>query len=201
MLKIGGLKFQPVSINYNLVVEKNLFSKRQGSIFNVLNKNLGLPQDKNKKARQIFAKELKEEPNSPIGALLLRLKLAGDMRYLSLLNKYGDLEYSKFYIENETDKFSKGIYAFVFNKTVKYVGRCRDNFGTRIDRGYGNIDPYNCYKGGQSTNCHINNLVTTSIQRGNIELFVHISDDDEFITKEEKRLIEVIGSDSWNILR
>ena len=201
MLNIGGLKFQPVPIKFSLIVEKNLFSKRQGSIFNVLNKNFGHLKDKNIKTRQIFAKELKDEPNTPIGALLLRLKLEGDMRYLSMLNKYGDLNYSKFYIENETDKINKGIYAFVFNKKVKYVGRCRDNFGTRIDKGYGNIDPYNCYKGGQSTNCHINNLVTTSIQQGDIELFVHISDDDQFITKEEKRLIEVIGFDSWNILK
>ena len=165
MLNIGGLKFQPVPIKFSLIVEKNLFSKRQGSIFNVLNKNFGHLKDKNIKTRQIFAKELKDEPNTPIGALLLRLKLEGDMRYLSMLNKYGDLNYSKFYIENETDKINKGIYAFVFNKKVKYVGRCRDNFGTRIDKGYGNIDPYNCYKGGQSTNCHINNLVTTSIQQ------------------------------------
>ena len=104
MLNIGGLKFQPVPIKFSLIVEKNLFSKRQGSIFNVLNKNFGHLKDKNIKTRQIFAKELKDEPNTPIGALLLRLKLEGDMRYLSMLNKYGDLNYSKFYIENETDK-------------------------------------------------------------------------------------------------
>jgi|SRR5580700_2637074 hypothetical protein len=32
-------------------------------------------------------------------------------------------------------------------------------FSVRFNTGYGNISPKNCFKGGQGTNCRLNNLV------------------------------------------
>lgn len=40
----------------------------------------------------------------------------------------------------------------------QYVGECA-NLSARFNAGYGNISPKNCFKGGQETNCRLNNLL------------------------------------------
>lgn len=72
-----------------------------------------------------------------------------------ILHKYGQGPFCEFSAPKEIEE-CKGIYIFIVNGIVKYVGRCQDNFKTRITQGYGHISPRNCYKGGQLTNCHVN---------------------------------------------
>jgi hypothetical protein len=36
----------------------------------------------------------------------------------------------------------------------------------RFNAGYGNISPKNCFKGGQETNCRVNNLVHSAALAG-----------------------------------
>jgi len=47
----------------------------------------------------------------------------------------------------------------------QYVGECA-NLSARFNTGYGNISPKNCFKGGQETNCRLNNLLYSAIVAG-----------------------------------
>jgi hypothetical protein len=40
------------------------------------------------------------------------------------------------------------------------------NLTKRFNHGYGNISPKNCYRGGQATNCKLNNLVFWAAIKG-----------------------------------
>jgi hypothetical protein len=78
------------------------------------------------------------------------------------LNAYGRGPFCKFSISAEN---SEGVYIIGKDKDVVYVGETL-NFRDRFNLGYGNISPRNCFVGGQSTNCRINNLIFNSIKQG-----------------------------------
>lgn len=61
-----------------------------------------------------------------------------------------------------------GVYAIVNGEgEVLYIGRAQDSLAIRWGRrGYSVIDPHNCFVGGQSTNCHINALITNELMTG-----------------------------------
>ena len=61
-----------------------------------------------------------------------------------------------------------GVYAIVNGEgEVLYIGRAQDSLAIRWGRrGYSVIDPRNCFVGGQSTNCHINALITNELMTG-----------------------------------
>lgn len=111
----------------------------------------------------------KEDMNTPIGLFLKKLKGLNDDRYLKFLNNYGDLSFCKFVIDKSLS--DNGIYAWVLDNEIKYVGRCTDNFRNRINQGYGNISPKNCFKDGQATNCHLNSEINKVSDR--IQLYFH----------------------------
>jgi hypothetical protein len=81
-------------------------------------------------------------------------------RYTNLrnlpLNKYGAGPFCKFKIPNRVQL--SGVYVLTINDEIRYVGECA-NLSARFNMGYGNISPKNCFKGGQETNCRLNNLV------------------------------------------
>lgn len=79
------------------------------------------------------------------------------------LNGYGSGPFCKFKIANRYR--ASGVYALTVDKKVLYVGECA-NLSGRFNAGYGNISPKNCFKGGQETNCRLNNLVYTVTQSG-----------------------------------
>jgi hypothetical protein len=79
------------------------------------------------------------------------------------LNRYGGGPFCKFKIPNRHRV--SGVYAFTIDEEVRYVGECA-NLSFRFNAGYGNISPKNCFKGGQETNCRLNNLVYTAAQTG-----------------------------------
>lgn len=74
---------------------------------------------------------------------------------------YGDLAYCTFRLPDSVGRDVKGLYAYAVNSDLKYkyVGRCRDAFHIRVRRGYVRTAPRNCYRDGQSTNCHLNALI------------------------------------------
>ena len=45
------------------------------------------------------------------------------------------------------------------------MGECA-NLSVRFNAGYGNISPKNCFKGGQETNCRLNNLLYLAAAAG-----------------------------------
>ncbi len=110
------------------------------------------------------------------------------------LNNYGKGPFCKFSIDKKY--FGKsGVYIISVNDTIQYVGRCVD-FYNRFNMGYGSIQPKNCFKGGQETNCRINHNILTSFKSNRtIQLF--FLETPKFIQIEDK-LIEKLGP-SWNL--
>lgn len=79
------------------------------------------------------------------------------------LNKYGEGPFCKFRIPNNCTE--SGVYAITDKNNVKYIGECF-NLSLRYNMGYGIISPRNCFKGGQETNCRVNNLIYEATQAG-----------------------------------
>jgi hypothetical protein len=105
-----------------------------------------------------------------------------------ILHNYGNQLFCKFRINENIRK--SGIYFFVFGDNIKYVGECEDLY-SRINNGYGNISPRNCYVGGQSTNCKINALINKCIHLGGtVNLYFHETYGDSYERKKiESKLI------------
>lgn len=200
---IGGLEFEQVEVSFSGIYEHDVFAKRRTPLASVLSKPTNNKRyDTYAKARVILANEVEIYAHEPIGDVLLRMKNSGDDRYTCVLNKYGDSTFSKFRIEQSFPSGFKGLYAYTLNDELKYIGRCRDDFLKRINNGYGKIDPYNCYRNGQATNCHINSLITDQIKNGTVNLYVHKFTDDHVIKREEIRLINYLKSlnlEIWNL--
>jgi hypothetical protein len=72
------------------------------------------------------------------------------------LNRYGAGPFCKFKIPSRFR--TSGVYLLTVNDEIRYVGECA-NLSVRFNMGYGHISPKNCFKGGQETNCRLNNLV------------------------------------------
>jgi hypothetical protein len=79
------------------------------------------------------------------------------------LNTYGAGPFCKFTIPQRFQ--TSGVYILTVDDKVWYVGECA-NLSVRFNAGYGNISPKNCFKGGQETNCRLNNLVYTAAKAG-----------------------------------
>lgn len=131
-----------------------------------------------------------------LGTFLLILKKQGDPFYRYFLNEHGDSEYCTFAIEKSSISKQRGLYCFCKAGQIMYIGRSHDPYEKRINQGYGKIHPKNCFKDGQSTNCHINNLISNNYQ--NIDFYVCPLDDDNEINFYEESLIKTIQP-TWNI--
>lgn len=133
------------------------------------------------RVREQYADMLDE----PIGRSLLRLKTSGDPFYLRFLNTHGDKTYCRFSIDGFREE--KGVYAWFAGQQLRYIGRSLDSFSKRVNQGYGIISPKNCFLDGQSTNCHLNSLIASSVQ--DISLFVCPIESDQEICEVERDLI------------
>ena len=98
--------------------------------------------------------------DKPLGTWLLRLKHNEDPFYRRFLNPYGDLRYSTFRLATPEFESATGVYAYFLGNILYYIGRCKDSMKKRVNQGYGEIHPKNCYLDGQATNCHLNALMT-----------------------------------------
>ena len=68
------------------------------------------------------------------------------------LHRFGDGYFCKFKISKRNEA---GVYIWVVDSKIIYIGETQ-SFSNRINNGYGNIFPRNCYVGGQVTNCKMN---------------------------------------------
>ena len=84
------------------------------------------------------------------------------------MNKYGDNTFCHFRLNSHLS--DKGIYIWVANGEIKYLGKFNDNFKKRVNQGYGKINPKNCFVDGQATNCHLNSEIN---KIENVEFYVH----------------------------
>jgi len=109
------------------------------------------------------------------------------------VHKHGWGPFCKFRILREWEGLT-GVYLYLVEGKVKYVGEAKD-FGKRVNAGYGIISPRNCFKGGQITNCRINNRIFKAFRnRKEIELYFYETDERRRL---EKKLIEKIRTE-WN---
>lgn len=93
------------------------------------------------------------------------------------LHPHGAGPFCRFKVTSQIDGI--GVYGIVEDTSSKvlYIGRCTGGTSTllkRFNQGYGSIQPRNCFEGGQSTNCRINNLVLDAAKNGKIlSLYFH----------------------------
>ncbi len=80
------------------------------------------------------------------------------------LHRYGKGPFCKFTIPGQWNH-KVGVYAILVDGETVYVGET-DDLGRRFNLGYGNISPRNCFKGGQPTNCRVNNLILSAYKEG-----------------------------------
>lgn len=145
--------------------------------------------------KSLFEDKYKSHLDEKLGNFLKTLKETNDNTYLCFLNKYGDSKFCEFKINKYLN--DKGIYCYINDNKIKYVGRCTDKFKKRINQGYGKIHPKNCFIDGQITNCHLNSLINSV---DNIEFGVLVMTDkttDEI--KEIEKLILATHKFEWNI--
>ena len=177
------------------------FKKRdiQNVFFDKNNKTLGQTFEHPKYSRlsKILTEKYRTRLQENLGDFLKSLKVSGDKNYLCFLNKYGDETFCNFSIDNFLE--DKGLYCFVVDESIKYVGRCSDSFKKRINQGYGKIHPKNCFIDGQATNCHVNSKINSE---SNAKLGVYRMTDStsQQIAELEKMMLTCNRFD-WNIQR
>ena len=183
-------KFKEVKL---VIKKKNI----QNVFFDKNNKTLAQTFDHHRYS--ILSKILKEKYRTRLqenlGDFLKSLKGAGDNNYLCFLNKYGDKTFCQFSIDKYLE--DKGLYCFVVDGTIKYVGRCSDSFKKRINQGYGKINPKNCFIDGQATNCHVNSLINS---KSDVKFGVYLMNDSstQEIAELEKMML-TCNRFEWNI--
>ncbi|PCJ25543.1 MAG: hypothetical protein COA97_07695 [Flavobacteriales bacterium] len=184
-----------------LVLEKTQINFSKNNLHSIFrtknNKTLGetLDHPKYKSLKEEFEKYQKSHFEKPLGKFLYNLKKSSNTKYLKFLNKHGDNIFCEFNIETNLE--DKGIYAWVVEDEIKYIGRCTDNFKKRVNQGYGRINAKNCYRDGQSTNCHLNSKIN---ECKNVDFYVYKMN--EKTTIEINNLeFEILKSQNfeWNI--
>ena len=103
------------------------------------------------------------------------------------LNKYGNLDFCRFILNNLPAK--SGVYALYEDEILVYIGRAK-NLSIRWGKmNYGSISPKNCYVGGQSTNCKVNNYIYEATKSGK-KLKLYIYETQNYIQVEKHLLSE-----------
>jgi hypothetical protein len=70
-----------------------------------------------------------------------------------------------------------GVYAVTVGGDHVYIGKTQNLEERWGPRGYAAIHPRNCFVGGQSTNCKVNNRLLLATMEGRaIELWFHVTD-------------------------
>ena len=113
------------------------------------------------------------------------------------LNKYGTGPFCRFSVAKGWKK--DGVYVLASGVESLYVGECENLERRWGSGGYGGISPKNCYKGGQETNCRINNLILQEKKRGK-ELtlwFCEIKGGKRKLVEVERKLIQSLEP-RWN---
>ena len=112
------------------------------------------------------------------------------------LNPHGAGPFCKFEVRGLSD--TSGIYAVTLNRepVPVYVGIAKESLKQRWGpQGYSRISPANCYVGGQSTNCKVNQAILQAVrQQQAVDLWIHEMEKPRTL---ERRLICKLGP-LWN---
>ena len=183
--------FQQIRINITKRNIKNVFCNN-----NHRSLSYTLSQKPYKKVKAFLGNKYFDKEALPLGKFISNLANDGNEDYRFFLNKYGHHSFCEFTIAEYLNK--KGLYCFIVDNQVKYVGRCTDTFNKRINYGYGKIHPKNCFIDGQATNCHINHLINFCVGQVSIGIYDMTNKSDEAIKLLERLIIENNRLE-WNI--
>ena len=113
------------------------------------------------------------------------------------LSRYGAGPFCRFRVAQGWSK--SGVYVLTQGDEVRYVGECKDLDRRWGPMGYGHISPRACYKGGQDTNCRINNLIhTESKAGGRFHLWLHGVEGNKQARLCVESLLVASLAPSWN---
>ncbi len=179
--------------------QQNLFEGNKKTLGYKLKKAINNEKDRLHKISSSFYDKYQDKLDMSFGCFLKMLKDNNNPDYLFFLNKHGDLSYCDFMLENF--KNDKGLYCFIINDEIKYIGRSKKTFKERINE-YGKITPYNCLIDGQATNCKINSKIN-SLNNSLIFIGFYLmnTSTDIEISDLEKKMIKSLndeGYDLWN---
>ena len=82
------------------------------------------------------------------------------------LHEYGNGPFCRFQIAQESRWRLGGVYVLAEGEESRYVGETQELTNRWRTRGYGSIQPRNCFHRGQPTNCRINNLIYERTRTG-----------------------------------
>lgn len=190
---LSGFEFAGVPLRFESQTFVDVFAQKN-------NKTLGETLDHRRYAKlaDFVLPRYRAHLGTPLGEFLYGLKYGGDDVYRRFLNKYGDLEYSIFEIDDQIIAMKMGVYAYLIGDDLVYIGRCRDSMRKRINQGYGKIHPKNCYVDGQATNCHLNARIAQ--ERDSVSLWLcEMASQDEIVRVESWLLGKY--APPWNIQR
>ena len=113
------------------------------------------------------------------------------------LNRYGEGPFCEFRVASGWKQ--SGVYVLMAGGNPLYVGECQNLEDRWGRRGYGHISPRNCYKGGQETNCRINNLIYWETKSGaEFELLFNRVEGNEHTRRDiESELVSALKP-PWN---
>ena len=118
------------------------------------------------------------------------------------IHSYGNGPFCKFDCPSAI-KDKRGLYVFVIDGKVKYLGRCLTTYKQRIQQGYGRISPDNCSKvGGQPTNCHVNIELNKAFASGKkVQIGILPMESKERIPEMERQMISKMRQQNpfWNL--
>ncbi len=189
-LNLDGVLFHQTSFVVNKTDIKNLFlGYNNNTLSQMLEKKQYAPLKSEilKKYLEFLEKNIQE--------FMEYLLKTNNNFYLKFLNKNGNNDFCEFELTQQEILNKKGLYLYKYKDEIKYIGRCRDNFGNRFNTGYGRINFVNCYKHGQSTNTHLNSLMNKYYK--DVTIYLAIMEDDLSIEKTEKELIQAYKPE-WN---
>ena len=113
-------------------VEQNVFAQKNDK---TVRETLAGPRYT--KLSQKILRNYSTSLDKPLGEFLLQLKNENNIFYKEFLNQHGDKKYGVFLIDNQTLLNEKGLYIYLIDDQIKYIGRCLDSFRKRINQGYG----------------------------------------------------------------
>lgn len=104
------------------------------------------------------------------------------------LNQYANSLFTSFSIDSPTLEDKKGVFVFIIDDVVIYVGKTDTSLKKVIQGTYGKIVPRNLHSDGQLTACKLNSFLNQNHDK-NIELWFIACDNKDKSKQIKKELI------------
>jgi hypothetical protein len=194
IIKNTTLKFEVIPLTIFQRDLKNIFIDNKKTLKYFLEKAKGNKKNRLHKISLEHLIKYSNLLNLSLGEFLYKLKIENNLDYKIYLNKYGDANFCTYKIEQF--HADKGIYCYVVDNMIKYIGRSRKTFKERFNE-YGKITAYNCLIDGQATNCHINSIIN-KLDNVQVGIYKMTNKSDVEIKEMEKNILSQYSFE-WNI--